>query len=199
MKKWGIIGGTFDPIHNGHIYIAEEAQKQLNLDKVIFMVAGNPPHKLDNKITDANLRLMMVESAIKHNKKLEASDYEIKKQGVSFTYLTLEEFKKENIELYFITGADCLVNIESWRNIKTIFNLSHFVVFTRPGFEDLDLIKQKKYIEEKYNTKIIFLQLKKVDVSSTEIRRKIKDGESIKNLIPKDVLKIINEEKLYRS
>ena len=117
MCRVGIIGGTFDPIHLAHIYIAEEAKKKLNLDKVIFMPAGIQPLKTDKKVTEASLRLEMVQKAIEGKIGFEVSDYEIKKEGKSYTYKTLEHFYKEYKDLYFITGADCLLGIDKWKEI----------------------------------------------------------------------------------
>ena len=110
MKRYGIIGGTFDPIHNAHLYIAYEAKKQLDLDNVVFMPAGIQPFKKENKVTDSELRYNMVKLAIEPYKEFSISDYEIEKEGLSFTYETLEYFKEnynnEKVDLFFITGAD---------------------------------------------------------------------------------------------
>ena len=126
MKKIGIIGGTFNPIHLAHLYIAYEAKCQLNLDKVIFMPAGSPPHKKNEDILEAPLRYKMVLEAIKKYEDFEISNYEIEKEGFSYTYETLENFKSKDNILYFITGADCLINIEKWKNPDRIFKTSSF-------------------------------------------------------------------------
>ena len=148
--KVGIIGGTFDPIHNAHLYIAYEAKEQLNLDKVIFMPAGIQPLKIDKKITSSKYRYEMVKEAIKCYEMFEVSDYEINKGGLSYTYETLEYFKNsyknEDIELFFITGADCLMNIEKWKEVKKILSLSNMVVFMRGGADREKLLLQKDYI-----------------------------------------------------
>ena len=198
MERWGIIGGTFDPIHLAHIYIAEEAKKQLDLQKIIFMPAGSPPHKTNKRITKASLRLNMIKSAIEGKEGFEVSDYEIKEKGMSYTYKTLKAFYKENREIYFITGADCLMNLEKWREVDTILKLCNFVVFTRPGYDNKNLLKQKKLIEDKYNTKIIFLNIEGKDISSTEIRKLILEGKDLRRYLPNKVIDIINKEKLYR-
>lgn len=198
MEKWGIIGGTFDPIHLAHIYIAEEAKKQLDLKKIIFMPAGSPPHKTHKRITEASLRLNMIKSAIEGKEGFEVSDYEIKEKGMSYTYKTLEAFYNEDIELYFITGADCLMNIEKWREVDKILHLCNFVVFTRPGYDNEKLIIQKNKIENKYNAKIIFLNIEGKDISSTEVKELIRKGEKLQKYLPPKVIDIINKEKLYR-
>ena len=152
MKKIGIIGGTFNPIHLAHLYIAYEAKCQLNLDKVIFMPAGSPPHKKNEDILEAPLRYKMVLEAIKKYEDFEISNYEIEKEGFSYTYETLENFKSKDNILYFITGADCLINIEKWKNPDRIFKTSKLVVFNRPGYDKESLKLQKNEIEKKYNT-----------------------------------------------
>ena len=136
MKRIGIIGGTFDPIHLAHTNIAKEAKEKLDLDKVIFIPAGSQPLKLDKKVTKASLRFNMVKKAIEGFKGFEVSDYEIKKQGLSYTFETLEHFHKEEEKLYFITGADCLLDLEKWGNVKRIFELCTLVVLTRPGYDN---------------------------------------------------------------
>lgn len=197
MKRLGIIGGTFDPIHLAHVYIACEAQKKLKLDEVIFMPAGNPPHKKDKRITEASLRLKMVERAIDDKKGFKVSDYEIKKQGMSYTYLTLQHFKTDDNIIYFITGADCLMDLEKWKNVNVILSLCNLVVLKRPGIDDEELIKQKDYIENKYKAKIIFLDIEGMKMSSTEIREYVKENKDLKKYLCEDVIKIIKDEGLY--
>jgi len=198
LEKWGIIGGTFDPIHIAHLYIAEVAMKKLNLEKVIFMPAGSPPHKTDRRITEASLRLEMVNAAIKGKKGFEVSDYEIQNKGMSYTYKTLEYFNNKKREIYFIVGSDCLMNLHKWREVDKIFSLCKLVVVTRPGFSKSELIKKKIEFEEKYNGEIIFLEVEGKDISSTEIKEYIKEGLEIEKLLPKEVIEIINKKGLYR-
>lgn len=198
MCRVGIIGGTFDPIHLAHIYIAEEAKKKLNLDKVIFMPAGIQPLKTDKKVTEASLRLEMVQKAIEGKIGFEVSDYEIKKEGKSYTYKTLEHFYKEYKDLYFITGADCLLGINKWKEIDKIFSLCKFVVFTRPGYNNEELVNKKRFVEEKYNGDIILLEVPGIHISSTDIREKIINNEKVDDILPAVVLDIIKEKGLYR-
>lgn len=200
--KVGIIGGTFDPIHNAHLYIAYEAKEQLNLDKVIFMPAGTQPLKVDKKITLSKYRYEMVKEAINSYERFEVSDYEINKGGLSYTYETLEHFKNlyknEDIELFFITGADCLMNIEKWKEVKKILSLSNMVVFMRGGADREKLLLQKDYIEKKYNSSIIFLELKELEISSTDIRNRISEGKKIDFFVPVTVKNYIYEKGLYK-
>lgn len=200
MEKIGIIGGTFDPIHNGHLYIGDKAKEILHLDKIVYMVAGNPPHKKNKNVTDAYIRFNMVKEAIKNKQGFCASNYEIDKKGFSYTYETLEHFSNDKRQIYFITGADCLINIESWKEIKRIFKSCIFVVFPRPGYSKEQLLNQKEYIEKKYDTSIKYLDIPEIDESSTKIRELIKNTnyENVNELIPSKVLEIIKRENLYR-
>lgn len=197
MERWGIIGGTFDPIHLAHVYIAEKAKAILNLQKVIFMPAGSPPHKSEKEVTRASLRYKMVRAAIEGKEGFEVSDYEIKQEGKSYTYKTLKHFHNNNREIYFITGADCLVNLEKWKKVDEILKLCRFVVLTRPGINTDRLIKEKEKIEKKYNTEIIFLDIEGKEISSTNIRELIDKGEDLTNYLSKEVIKIIKKENLY--
>lgn len=200
MKRKGIFGGTFDPIHNGHLHIAYEALYKLGLDKVIFIPSGNPPHKTDKVVTDAKLRFTLVKQTIENEKKFEVSDYEIKKKNLSYTYETLKFFNslQPETEWYFMTGVDCLMEIDTWKNVNHILKQCKFVVFNRPGYNKQDIENQKRKIEEKYDKKIIFLDIPILEISSTQIREKIKKGESISYLIPEKVNYLLNEMELYR-
>lgn len=200
MKRYGIIGGTFDPIHNAHLYIAYEAKEQLNLDKVIFMPAGHQPLKTDKKVTPAWLRYEMVKEAVKPYEDFFISDYEIQNEGLSYTYKTLEHFKDiyKDAELFFITGADCLINIDKWKEVSKIFKVCTFVVFSRGGIDSELLHIHKKKVEEKYGGKIIILKLKELEISSTDIRNRIKSGKNADFFVPEKVNEFIKKNNLYR-
>lgn len=202
MRKIGILGGTFNPIHNGHIHIGKEALKALDLDKVIFVPTGKPRHKLnDAALLSENLRYIMVNLAIEGNEGFDISDYEIKKKGFSFTYETLKYFSEiyKDSKLYFISGADCLINIYKWKNVADIFKRATLVVFNRPGFSKEDIMTQKKRVEEDFQTEIIFLDVEPLDISSTDIRKAIKNHDEIADIIPKSVMNFIKEHNLYES
>ncbi|HAG43603.1 MAG TPA: nicotinic acid mononucleotide adenylyltransferase [Clostridium sp.] len=186
MMRKAIFGGTFDPIHNGHMHIAYEALYNLNLDLIIFMPSGNPPHKIRRKVTEGKIRYEIVKSAIKDEIRFDISDYEINSNELSYTYKTLKHFNnlEPNTEWFFITGADSLIDLESWRNVKGILENCTLVVFTRPGYSLEEIKKQKKNIEEKYNTDIIFLNMPVIDISSTIIKKKISENKNVKYLLP---------------
>ena len=118
-------------------------------------------------------------------------------QGLSYTFETLEHFHKEEEKLYFITGADCLLDLEKWGNVKRIFELCTLVVLTRPGYDNEKLYKQKEYIENKYNGEIIIFESEGLDISSTEIREKVKTGKDIRRLVTKEVFELIKDNGLY--
>ena len=201
MKRYGIIGGTFDPIHYAHLYIAYEAKIQLNLDKIIFMPAGIQPFKAGNKVTDSWLRYDMVKQAIEPYEEFSVSTYEIDKEGLSFTYETLEHFKNrlgEECELFFITGAGCLMSIDKWREVSKILSLCTFVVFSRGGFDNEVLKRKKEEVEEKFKCNIIILNLKQLEISSTDIRDRVKNGRRIDFFVPEKVNRLIMENNLYK-
>jgi len=198
--KKAIFGGTFDPIHIGHIHIAYEALYNLHLDKILFMPAGNPPNKINRKITDARVRYDLVEKAIEYESHFEISDYEINKKGNSYTYETLKLFSESqsNIEWYFLIGGDSLMDLNNWNNVDTILDNCKLVVYNRAGFILKEVLKEKKRIEQKFNKKIIFLNMPIIDISSTNIRKNIKQGRYSNYLLPKDVGVIIDKLQLYK-
>lgn len=199
MIKKGLFGGTFNPIHIGHLNIAYEALYRLNLESVVFMPSGNPPHKTDKTIRDSKLRLDMVKLAIEDEKLFSVSEYEITKEEFSYTFETLEYFNKteKNTKWYFITGVDCLMQLETWKNVEKIMSSCEFVVFNRDGYNIKDILNKKRFIEEKYNKKIFFLDIPILEISSSSIRKKIYNNEEISYLVGKNVKKYIYESNLY--
>ncbi|WP_309550642.1 nicotinate-nucleotide adenylyltransferase [Clostridium sp. CM027] len=199
MKK-AIFGGTFDPIHIGHVHIAYEALYNLHLDKILFMPAGNPPNKINKKITDAQIRYDLVKKAIEHESHFEISDYEINKKENSYTYETLELFSESqtNIEWYFLIGGDSLMDLDNWKNVDRILKSCKLVVYGRAGFTVEELLKQKNHVEQKFNGKVIFLNMPIIDISSTNIRGGIKKGRNVDYLLPKGVEVIIDNLQLYK-
>ncbi|MCB2359831.1 nicotinate-nucleotide adenylyltransferase [Clostridium estertheticum] len=199
MKK-AIFGGTFDPIHIGHIHIAYEALYSLKLDKILFMPAGNPPNKLNKQITDSKIRYDLVNKAIEGEINFEISEYEINKKENSYTYETIELFSKlqPKTEWYFLIGADSLIDLDNWKNVDRLLNGCQLVVYNRAGFALEKILKQKNFLESKYHNKIIFLDMPIIDISSTSIRESIKEGRNINYLLPKGVEKIVEKLKLYK-
>ncbi|MBD5588313.1 nicotinate-nucleotide adenylyltransferase [Clostridium botulinum] len=201
MINKAILGGTFDPIHNAHINVAYEALERFNLEKVIFIPAGNPPHKIKLKKTPAHIRYEMVKLAIEKETRFSISDFEIKSKGLSYTYRTLKHFKEKEPETnwYFITGEDCLSYLEHWKYIDEIFNICNFVIFSREGFKEKEeIIKKKKSILLKYRKEILFMDASILDISSTKIRNRIKEGKEVSFYMPDKVYKFILQNNLYK-
>lgn len=200
MNRKGIFGGTFDPIHNGHLHVAYEALYDLGLDKIIFVPSGSPPHKTEKLVTDSEIRYELVKKAIEDEKRFDVSSYEIHKSGLSYTYETLEHFNKiePDTEWYFITGTDCLMELNSWKNIHRILNSCRFVVFNRSGYNRAEIMEQKKQLEKKYNAEIVYLDIPVLDISSTNIRNKIREEKNISYLIPKKVERLLEKMNLYK-
>ncbi|MBZ9636137.1 nicotinate-nucleotide adenylyltransferase [Clostridium sp. FP1] len=200
MLKKAIFGGTFDPIHIGHIHIAYEALYNLHLDKIIFMPAGNPPHKKNKKITNAQIRYDLVKRAIESEVDFEISDYEINKKENSYTYETVELFSRlqRNIEWYFLIGVDSLMELDKWKNVEKILNGCKIVVYNRAGFTAQEVAKKKLYIEQKFNKKIIYIDMPIINISSTHIRNNIKEGRQVNYLLPRGVEEIIHVNNLYK-
>lgn len=200
-KKIGLMGGTFDPIHYGHLVAAEEARINFNLSKVIFIPAGNPPHKKDYPVTDAEHRYIMTALAVNSNPFFEVSRVEIDREGYTYTVDTLKWFKekyKDAVEIFFISGADAILDILTWKKVEEVMNYCTFIAATRPGYTSEQLERKVKEVKEIYGKEIFVLEVTGMAISSTEIRKKVKNGQSIKYLLPEAVEYYILKYNLYR-
>ncbi|MCX5693220.1 MAG: nicotinate-nucleotide adenylyltransferase [Candidatus Omnitrophica bacterium] len=185
----GILGGTFDPAHKGHIYLAKKACAKLRLDKIIFIPSYLPPHKKGVKVTPAKDRFNMLKLAMQDNKKFKISDMEIRRRGRSYSVETLRRLRKKygkKAELFFITGSDSLKELNKWKNLKEILTLCRFVVVERPGFKT-----------SKPPKGFIFLKISAKDISATDIRGRIKSDKPLNNFLPDSVKRYIYRYKLY--
>lgn len=198
----GIIGGTFDPIHYGHLLLAEEARVRFELDLVTFIPVGRPPHKVDSQISDSAWRYQMTELATASNKYFKVSPIEIVNEGISYTIKTIRAFKEQlgpEDQLYYITGADAVVTIDTWKDYKSLLGLCGFIGATRPGI-NLELLKEKiDHLRDTLKADILLLEMPALSISSTEIRNRVANGLSIKYLLPEPVEAFIEENGLYRS
>ena len=187
--KIGILGGTFNPVHKGHLHIAGLALKKLTLDKVIFIPTFIPPHKTVNASVGASDRLRMLRLAVGKKKGFEISTYEIKKKGKSYsiqTALYLTRKYGKDAKLFFLIGSDCLRGLCKWENIKKLMHLVQFIVIPRPGHKTLSVFGNIRRISIPMSS-----------VSSTKIRRVLRKNKSASDFLPNMVYRYIRRKKLY--
>jgi len=212
--RLGILGGTFDPIHFGHLRLAEEVGEELALENVYLIPAALPPHKDRRPLTAFEQRLAMIRMAAQESPILEAQDLEGHRQGLSYSIETLKEFRrlfKSDLELFFILGMDAFLEIETWKEYQRLFDYAHFVIINRPGVQSETLesflltldVGFKR--EGKGNTFIvpsgnilIYKEVPHMDISSTNIRERVASGKSIRFLVTGAVRAYIMEKGLYR-
>ena len=200
VKKIGIMGGTFDPIHYGHLVLAEQVRSNLALDSVYFVPSGQPPHKSNLLISDKNSRLKMVEIAINDNKEFNIFDYELNQTGYTYTIDTIKAFRRlvePNAKIYFITGADQLMLLESWKDYEQLLKEVIFVAASRPGHDEKQVVEKVEYFKKKYHAQMLHVEIPALSISSTNIRNRVREGNSIKYLLPDRVEEYIINNRLY--
>lgn len=195
----GIMGGTFNPIHNAHLLLGELAKEEYKIDRLLFMPGGNPPHKRDKQIVSAEHRMNMCRLAIEDNPDFTLCDYEIKKDGYSYTVETLEHFKKTypDDELFFIIGGDSLFAFEKWYCPEKILTLTTLLVFDRTGSGE-DISAEIDRLKKKYNADINLIHAPKFDISSSGIRERIKEGKTVRYMTASSVIDYIEKHGLYK-
>ena len=201
MAKIGILGGTFDPIHNGHLALGKQAYEQFSLDEIWFMPSGHPPHKKGRLVTEGKEREDMVKLAIASVPYFVYSDFELKREGNTYTAQTLSLLKEvyPQHEFYFIIGADSLYEIEQWYQPEMVMKQAVLLVAARSYEKDHpDFEKQVKYLEEKFEARIGVIRFEEMDVASKQIRKMVSSGQSIKDLVPGPVAGYIRIHGLYR-
>ncbi len=199
-KRIGVLGGTFDPAHNGHLAIAGEARKVLRLDEVLFVPAGQPWMKAGQAITPAEHRLAMLRLAVRGKPHFKVSTIELEREGPTYTVETLEELRsqyRENTEIYFIMGQDALPEFPRWRQPVRIIELATLAIFPRLGYPPPDLDALDTQLPG-LKRRVVLLDSPLVDVSATEIRRRVVAGESLRGLVPAPVAAYIGANGLYR-
>jgi nicotinate-nucleotide adenylyltransferase len=214
--KIGLFGGTFDPIHWGHLRSAEEVSETFGLDRVYFIPAAVPPHKRGQTTTPVRDRLQMVRLAVAKNPRFHVSTVEISRAGVSYSIDTIRDFaakKQPGDSLYFIIGLDAFREIGTWKDFAELFPLCHFIVTSRPGSKDNDPLKgtgvavkklfcydfKRKNYRHGSGTRVFFDELTDIAISASEIRALVKAGKSIRYLVPAEVERYIKRRGLYRS
>ncbi len=187
----GVFGGTFDPIHAAHLEIGRAAVAQANLDRLLFVVAGEPPHKRDATFAAAEERYRLVETAVASESKMEASRIELDREGPSYTADTLDALHNEfpQAGLYLVLGMDALIDLPRWRDPERILERAHLLVVPRPGdWEVPDAVRGHYDV----------LQFEPTEISSTEVRRRIVDGDPLASTLPPAVREIIERDGVYR-
>lgn len=200
----GILGGTFDPVHLGHLIVAEQARVRLDLDRVIFIPAGQPWLRAEQPAADGPDRLRMVELAVKSNPAFEASSQEIDRPGPTYTVDTLEVLKEElsrepdaDTVLHYIIGMDALEQFHRWKDPERVVELCHLVIVNRPGHQGVDVNDVVGRYPEA-GTRLTLLNVPRIEISSTEIRKRVSEGISIRYLAPDSVEEYIREQGLYQ-
>lgn len=201
MAKVGILGGTFDPIHNGHILLANQAYAEYQLDEIWFMPSGQPPHKKNHTVTESFHRCNMVQLAIVGCSHFIFSDFEVKRSGNTYTAQTLSLLHEQypEHEFFFIVGADSLFEIEHWYHPEEIMSQTTLLVAKRSyKNESLDLELQAQYLRDQYQAQISFLHSPQLDIASIDLREKKRHGNSLQGRIPDSVESYIMEHHLYK-
>lgn len=195
--KLGVMGGTFDPIHLGHLAAAENARFYYNLDRVLFMLSAQPPHKEGQSVTSAFHRLRMLELAVADNCHFEVSTLEMRRSGASYTVDTLKQLHRELAEpqLYFLMGSDSLFDLVNWYHYEELADLCTLVSISRPGFANGEAYRS---LPDRVRAKTSILEVPGLEISSTELKRRLQQGEPIRYLLPVAVEAYIKEHNLYR-
>jgi len=192
----GIMGGTFDPIHNGHLFIAEESRVLFALDRILFIPNGSPPHKRDYVLTPAAFRYAMCEIAVRFNPAFACSPLELHRVGRSYTVDTLLLLREQNRddELFYITGVDAVADILTWKRHEEVIRLARFIAATRPGYT---LTRLAESLPASYLERILLLDSTALGISSTDIRRRVSYGLPIRYITPDGVVDYIERHRLY--
>lgn len=199
-RKIGIMGGTFDPIHYGHLVTAEAAFHEFGLDRIFFIPSGDPPHKTNHHVTDAKTRLLMTHLATASNPHFFTLDMEVERPGYSYTVDTLTALHQRypEIEWYFITGADAFSEILTWKEPEKILHLCQCVAATRPGYSRRKVLDQIRVLLDNDTSSIHFLEVPALTISSSDIRERVRAGKPITYLLPAEVEHYIRKHQLYQ-
>lgn len=213
MNKVGLLGGTFDPVHNGHLQLGKIVLDSIGLDRVLFIPAAHPPHKNEVNVSNSLHRLEMLRIALTDRDRMELSDIEMVRYGMSYTIDTLEELKRygeTRADFHFIIGSDAIADIETWYRWQELLVSVNFIVAVRPGFsvKEIETIigrngfvleneKHDRWIHQRQGNEIMFLADKTIDISSTDIRDRISSGRNWRHMVPDQVGAYICAHHLY--
>jgi nicotinate-nucleotide adenylyltransferase len=195
-RRLGVMGGTFDPIHYGHLVTAEEAQVQFALDAVVFVPTGHPWMKEDRRVSPPEDRYLMTVIATASNPRFQVSRVEIDREGPTYTVDTLRLLGAENpdAELYFITGADAMLEILEWKDPEEVLSIAHFIAATRPGYD----LERFESAAPTHTANVSLMTIPALAISSTDIRKRVHEGRPIRYLVPEGVKSYVEKAGLYR-
>ena len=198
--KLGIMGGTFDPIHNAHLMVASKVKEMFELDKVLLMPTNNPPHKNLRSVSPSNERLELLRLAVEDYPELEVSTIELDRTGTTYTVDTLKQLRAESsdnsLEIFYIIGADVVFDLQNWKDISTVFELCSFIAVLRPGFDRPKFAEKVNELRGGFNCRISIAELPLMDICSTELRRAIalRDFDSLRGKMPGKVIEKIRRD-----
>ncbi|SFR97358.1 nicotinate-nucleotide adenylyltransferase [Anaeromicropila populeti] len=200
VTRYGILGGTFNPIHFGHLMMGECALEQFQLDKILFMPTHFPPHKSHNIIAEDEHRKNMVQLAIEDNPDFSFSNIELEREGKTYTVDTMRILTETNpnIHYFFIIGADSLYHISEWKNPEDLLSMVTMLVASRNGKSIDEITKKIEQVQKQFGGHFELLKIPALDISSTEIRNRVKNNSSVRYYLPEKVRNYMNEFKLYR-
>lgn len=199
-KRIGILGGTFNPVHMGHLFMAEHARVEMELDMVLFIPTGVPYMKNSKEILPSDERMKMLDLSIASNPYFLTSDIEIKREGNTYSFETLEELHQlyPNAELFFLVGADCLFTIERWYQPQRIFDNCTLLAANRNDVPEKELLEKKQFLVNRFHAKVVLLDVPQIDISSTKVRENVKQGKSIRYMVTNQVHDYILQNNYYR-
>ncbi len=202
MARIGIMGGTFDPVHYGHLVTAQGALRALDLEMVIFVPSARPPHKVRESVSSPQDRYLMTLLATVSNEQFVVSPVEIERPGPSYTVDTVQHFRDvygAGADLFFITGVDAILEIPTWRNTGSLLEMCHFIAASRPGYSEDLFHKFLASLRSDQRERIHRLEIPALAISSSDLRRRVRDGDPIKYLLPESVEGYIFKRVLYRN